>query len=77
MHHEAFAPVPGDLGALVMREVDGPEWMELIGWPSVKIAERRVREILESGNPLVEKHMAECAPGASLHHFSELRFLIG
>jgi hypothetical protein len=70
MHHEAFAPVPGYLGALIMREVDGPEWMELIGWPSLKVAEERVREILQGGHELVKKHMEECAPGASLHYFA-------
>jgi hypothetical protein len=68
MHHEAFAPAAGYLGAHVLQESNGPERMELIAWPTFDIAKASVGAILGAGHPLVGSHMADCAPGASLHY---------
>ena len=69
MHHEAFATVQGYLGAHVLQELEGPEWMELIAWPSLALGEQRVAEIVGDPSELVKRHMADCAPGASLCFF--------
>ena len=72
MHHEAFAPVPDYQGAIVLQEVEGAERMELIAWSGLTAARARVAQILESGNDLVARHMADCAPGASLHYVAPI-----
>ena len=69
MHHEAFAPVPGYLGAHVLRQIDGPEWMELIAWPSFEVGQNRVETILGAAHPTVRSHMADCAADSSLHWY--------
>ena len=68
MHHEAFVPASGYLGALVFEEVEGAERMELIAWSTHAVAQQRVGEILGANHDLVARHMADCAPGASLHY---------
>jgi hypothetical protein len=68
MHHEAFAPVAGYGGAVVLEELDGGERMELIAWPSSQVARNCVADILGAGHALVVQHMGDCAPGASLHY---------
>jgi heme-degrading monooxygenase HmoA len=72
MHHEAFAPAAGYLGAHILQQLDGPERMELIAWPDLDTARTRVEEILGAGHALVANHMADCAPGASLHFVSPI-----
>lgn len=72
LHHEAFAPAPGYLGAHILHEIDGPERMELIAWPDLDTARTRVEQILGAGNTLVANHMADCAPGASLHYVAPI-----
>lgn len=72
MHHEAFAPVPSYRGALVLQEREGEERMELIAWPSAEVAQRSVAQILGSGDPLVAQHLADCAPGGSLHYIEPI-----
>lgn len=68
MHHEAFAPVQGYLGAVVLQDTEGEDRMELIAWPTVGVARSRVAQILSSGNPLVAQHLADCASGSALHY---------
>lgn len=72
MHHEAFAPVSGYRGALVLQEIQGEDRMELIAWPSAELAQRSVAQILGSGDPLVAQHLSDCAPGSSLHYIDPI-----
>jgi hypothetical protein len=69
IQHEMFDVLPGYLGGYSLQEIDGRTCMSLSAWTNIRDAKAGVERVLAASGELLEKHMADCEPDATIEYF--------